>query len=83
MLHPIFHDIFAAPGMPDQHRPQLFKANAARQRSFLSQRDADDYDRGAARFPERLDLELLATPFGSGWNDAAEEFNPRNWEHAA
>lgn len=64
------------------NKPQLYQSQRARRRTFLSQRDADAYDRGAASFPDPLDLKLLSTPFGSGWHDQAEAFNPRFWASA-
>jgi hypothetical protein len=54
--------------------PQFFMARTGRRRQFLSQRDADAYDRGYASFQSISDAPPLDRgPFGDGWFDAFDE----------
>jgi hypothetical protein len=51
--------------------PQFFMARTGRRRQFLSQSDADAYDRGYASFQSTSDAPPLDLgPFGDGWFDA-------------
>jgi hypothetical protein len=58
--------------------PQFFTARTGRRRQFLSQGDADAYDRGYASFESLSDPPPLDRgPFGDGWFDAFSEDEER------
>lgn len=76
MVHRLFAEILAAHGMP-QSQPEWFRATCGRQRAFLSQADADAYDRGFNEYPAQPDTFQINNrgnlgPSWDGYRDAED-----------